>query len=82
MDGTQAPRSRQDDVSWLDRRECHPALWAGLRADRWERVAAAGAVRRHPCPAVGADLPVQGDVALALVALVDELVKRLLELQE
>jgi hypothetical protein len=31
---------------------------------------------------VGADLPVQGDFALALVALVDELVKRLLELQE
>lgn len=41
-----------------------------------------GAVRRQPCSAVGADLPVQGDFALALVALVDELVKRLLELQE
>ena len=62
--------------------ECHPAPWAGLRADRWERGAAAGAVRRQPCSAVGADLPVQGDFALALVALVDELVKRLLELQE
>ena len=82
MDGTQAPRSRQDDVSRLDRRECHPAPWAGLRAARWERGTAAGAVRRQPCPAVGADLPVQGDFALALVALVDELVKRLLELQE
>ena len=39
-------------------------------------------VKRLLCSAVGADLPVQGDVALALVALVDELVKRLLELQE
>ena len=73
---------RQDAASRPDRRECHPAPGAGLRADRGERVAAAGTVRRQPCPAVGADLPVRGELALALVALVEELVKLLLELPE
>jgi hypothetical protein len=35
-----------------------------------------------PYPAVGTDLPVRFDLALALLALLDELVKLLMELQE
>ena len=53
-----------------------------MRADRWERIAAAGAVRRQPDSAVGADLPVRCDLALALLALVAELMKFLLELPD
>jgi hypothetical protein len=53
-----------------------------MRADRWERIAAAGAVRRQSFSAVGADLPVRCDLALALVALVGELMKFLLELPD
>ena len=49
---------------------------------RWQRVAAAWAVRGQPCPAVGAELPVRFDLAAAIEALLVELVKRLLELQE
>jgi hypothetical protein len=69
-------------VSRPNLRECHPALWADLRADWWERIAAAGAVRRQSFSAVGADLPVWYDLALALLALVEELVKFLLELPD
>src|SRR5438132_13131157 len=53
-----------------------------MRTGRWQRVAAAWAVRGQPCPAVGAELPVRCDLAAALAALLVELVKRLLELQE
>jgi len=53
-----------------------------MRTGRWQRIAAAWAVRRQPYPAVGTDLPVRFDLTLALVALLDELVKLLLELQE
>jgi hypothetical protein len=53
-----------------------------MRTGRWQRVAAAWAVRGQPCPAVGAELPVRGDLAAAIAALLVELVKRLLELQE
>src|SRR4051794_12833012 len=53
-----------------------------MRTGRGQRVAAAWAVRGQPCPAVGAELPVRGDLAAAIAALVDELVKLLLELQE
>jgi hypothetical protein len=65
-----------------DLRECHPAPWADLRADGWERIAAAGAVRRQSFSAVGADLPVRFDLALALLALLEELMKFLLALQD
>jgi len=53
-----------------------------MRTGRGQRVAAAWAVRGQPCPAVGAELPVRFDLAAAIEALVDELMKRLLELQE
>jgi hypothetical protein len=53
-----------------------------MRTGRWEWVAAAWAVCRQPYPAVGADLPMRFNLALALLALLDKLVKLLLELQE
>jgi hypothetical protein len=53
-----------------------------MRTGRGQRVAAAGAVRGQPCPAVGAELPVRFELAAALAALVDEVAKRFLELQE
>ena len=53
-----------------------------MRIGRWQRVAAAWAVRGQPCPAVGAELPVRCDLTAAIEALLVELVKRLLELQE
>ena len=53
-----------------------------MRTGRWQRVAAAWAVRGQPCPAVGAELPMRFDLAAAIEALVDEVVKLLLELQE
>ena len=53
-----------------------------MRTGRWQRVAAAWAVRGQPCPAVGAELPVRFDLAAAIEALLDELVKLLMELQE
>jgi len=53
-----------------------------MRTRRWQRVAAAWAVCGQPCPAVGAELPVRFDLAAALKALLDELVKLLLELQD
>ena len=70
------------DVLRPDLRECQSALWTGRRAGRRERVAAAWAVRYQSAPAVGADLPMRFDLALALVALLDELVKLLMKLQE
>jgi hypothetical protein len=69
-------------VSGLHRWECHATPWAGMRTRRGQWVAAAGAMRGQPCPAVGAELPVRGDLAAAIEALVDELVKLLLELQD
>ena len=53
-----------------------------MRTGRGQRVAAAWAVRGQPYPAVGAELPVRGDLVAAIAALLDELVKLLLELQE
>ena len=53
-----------------------------MRTGRGQRVATAGAVRGQPCPAVGAELPVRFDLAAAFEALLEELVKFLLELQE
>jgi len=53
-----------------------------MRTGRWQRVAAAWAVRGQPYPAVGAQLPVRFDLAVAIEALLDELVKLLMELQE
>ena len=51
-----------------------------MRTERWQRVAAAWAVRGQPYPAVGAELPVRFNLAVAIEALLDELVKLLLEL--
>jgi hypothetical protein len=53
-----------------------------MRTGRRQRIGAAWAVRRQPYPAMGTDLPVRFDLTLALVALLHELVKLLLELQE
>ena len=53
-----------------------------MRTGRRQRIAAAWAVRRQPDPAVGTDLPVRCDLTLALVALMHELAKLLVELQE
>ena len=53
-----------------------------MRTERWQRVAAAWAVRGQPCPAVGAKLPVRGDLVAAIATLLDKLVELLLELQE
>ena len=53
-----------------------------MRTGRRQRIAAARAVRGQPYPAVGTDLPVRCDLALALLALLDELVKLLMELQD
>ena len=53
-----------------------------MRTGRGQRVAAAGAVRGQPCPAVGAELPVRCDLAATIAALLDKLAKLFLELQE
>ena len=53
-----------------------------MRTGRWQRVAAAWAVRGQPYPAVGAELPVAFDLTAAITALLHQLVKLLLELQE
>jgi hypothetical protein len=49
---------------------------------RWQRAVTAGAVRGQPCPTVRAELPVRCNLAVAVEALLDELVKLLMELQE
>jgi hypothetical protein len=53
-----------------------------MRTGRWQRVAAAWAVRGQPCPAVGAELPMRCDLAAAIAALLDKMMKLFLELQE
>ena len=53
-----------------------------MRPERGQRVAAAWAVRGQPYPAVGAELPVAFDLTAAITALLHELVKLLMELQE
>jgi hypothetical protein len=53
-----------------------------MRTGWGQRVAAAGAVRRQPYPAMGAELPVRVDLAAAIAALVDQVAKFFLELQE
>ena len=52
-----------------------------MRPERGQRVAAAWAVRGQPYPAVGTDLPVRFDLTLARLALLHELVKLLMELE-
>jgi hypothetical protein len=53
-----------------------------MRPERGQLVAAAWAVRGQPYPAVGAELPVAFDLAAAITALLHELVKLVMELQE
>ena len=53
-----------------------------MRTGRGQRVAAAWAVRGQPYPAMGAELPVRFDLAAAIAALLEELVKLFLELPE
>ena len=53
-----------------------------MRTGRGQRVAAAWAVRGQPYPTMGAELPVRFELAAALAALVDEMAKLFLELQE
>jgi len=53
-----------------------------MRTGWGQRVAAARAVRGQPYPAVGAKLPMRVDLAAAIPALVQELVKLLMELEE
>ena len=53
-----------------------------MRTGRGQRVAAAWAVRGQPYPTMGAELPVRVELAAARAALVDEVAKLFLELQE
>ena len=53
-----------------------------MRPERWQRVAAAWAVRGQPYPAVGAELPVRFNLAAAIAAFLEELVKFLLALPD
>jgi hypothetical protein len=53
-----------------------------MHTGRGQRVAAAWAVRRQPCPAVGAEVPVRFELAAAIETLLEELVKFFMELQE
>jgi hypothetical protein len=53
-----------------------------MRTGRWQRVAAAWAVRSQPYPAVGAELPVRFELAAAIETLLEELVKFVMELEE
>ncbi len=53
-----------------------------MRPERWQRVAAAWAVRGQPYPAVGAELPMSFDLTAAITALLHELMKLFMELQE
>jgi len=57
-------------------------VWAGMCTGGWQWVAAAWTVRGQPYPAVSTELPVRFDLAAAIAALLDELVKLLMELQE
>jgi hypothetical protein len=52
-----------------------------MRTGRWQGVIPAWAVRGQPYPAVGAELPVRFNVAAAIAAFLDELVKSLLALE-
>ena len=51
-----------------------------MRTERWQRVAAAWAVRSQPYPAVGAELPVRFELSAAIETLLEELVKFVTEL--
>jgi hypothetical protein len=53
-----------------------------MRPGRGQRMATAWAVRGQPCPAMGTELPVRVDLAAAIAALVDQVAKLFLELQE
>ena len=53
-----------------------------MRTERGQRVAAAWAVCGQPYPTVSAELPVSFDLTAAITALLHELVKPLIELQE
>ena len=53
-----------------------------MRPGRGQRMAAAWAVCGQPYPAMGAELPVRVDLAAAIAALVDQVAKLFLELQE
>ena len=48
---------------------------------RWQRVITAWTVRGQPYPAVGAELPVRFNLAAAIAAFLEELVKFLLALE-
>jgi hypothetical protein len=59
--------------------QCQATPGAGMRTGWGQRVAAAWAVCSQPYPAVGAELPVRFDLAAAIEALLDELVKFFME---
>src|SRR5688500_12995 len=48
---------------------------------RWQRVITAWTVRGQPYPAVGAELPMRFNLAAAIAAFLEKLVKLLLELE-
>jgi hypothetical protein len=50
-----------------------------MRTGRGQRVAAAWAVRGQPYPAVGAELPMRCDLAAAIAALLDKMMRLLLD---
>ena len=53
-----------------------------MRAGWWQWIAATWAMRSQPCAAVGTELPVRFDLELAIVTLLDELLKLLMQLQK
>jgi hypothetical protein len=53
-----------------------------MNPGRWQWVVTAWAVCGQTCPTVSAELPVRCNLAVAIEALLDELVKLLMELQE
>jgi hypothetical protein len=62
--------------------QCQATSEAGGCTGRWQWIAAAWAVRRQPYPAVGTELPVRCNLATAIEALLEELVKFFMALEE
>jgi len=62
--------------------QCQATPGAAGCTGRWQRIAAAWAVRRQPYPAVGTELPVRFKLAAAIETLLEKLVKFFMELQE
>ena len=62
--------------------QCQATPGASGYTGRGQRITTAWAVRSQPYPAVGTELPVRFKLVAAIEALLDELVKFFMELQE